>query len=358
MNKFYDEKFVEDIKHRINDGEFDSKDALAQYLKNIPDMIANNGEIIHRLEVSGLEHNIEDLNQIAITLLDYYDKTKADLASLNLDNVTGFKVDDKEYIKVENPDDTYTVLDDNMSKDDFVTQFQDKQNASMDYKTSDGVKNRTDIIRAMQVEKEEANLVSSVDVERRDLTPDERREFASIMRMKETDINNFVVDTKRNIYINADTGETYYVHRNSIGQTEVRKADEKGAETISQEVSAVDENGIETSITVENPAEQIFDNMDDYELEFTLNNRFDSLTDEQKIILKKIIEKRRLMQKQQEIQKGSETLDIQPKVKVLTMKDLNKKYNGFTSIVFICLLTTIYGAFLITYILLSNGIQK
>lgn len=358
MNKFYDEHFIEDIKSRINNGEFESKEALAQYLKNIPEMVANNEEMLRRLEYSGIEHNVQDLNKIASIILDYYDKTKVDTASLNLDNVTSFKVDDKEYIKVENPDDTYTVLDDNMSKNDFVTQFQDIQNTSMDYRTADGVKNREDIIRTMQSEKEEANLVSSVDVNQRDLTPEERRQFASIMRMQETDVNNFAVDTKNNIYINRDTGETYYAHLNSIGQMEIRKADEKGVETISEDVQAIDDKGIETSVTVENPAEQIFEKMDDYELEFTLNNRFDSLTDEQKIVLKRIIEKRKIAQKQQEIQKGPETLEIQPKVKVLTMKDLNKKYNGFTSIVFICLLTTIYGAFLILYILLSNGVLK
>jgi hypothetical protein len=358
MSEFYDENFIEDIKGRINNGEFESKEVLAQYLKNIPEMVASNEEMLRRLEYSGIEHNVEDLNKVAAIILDYYDKTKVNTSSLNLDNVTGFKVDDKDYIKVENPDDTYTVLDDNMSKDDFVTQFQDKQNSSMDYKTSNGVQNREEIIDAMQKEKEEVNLVSTVDIDKRDLTPEERRQFASIMHMQETDINNFVADTKRNIYINRDTGETYYTHLNSMGQMEIRKADEKGVETVSEDVQVIDEKGIGTSVTVENPAEQIFEKMDDYELEFTLNNRFDVLTDEQKIILKRIIEKRRLIQKQQEIQKGPETLEVQPKVKVLTMKDLNKKYNGFTSIVFICLLTILYGAFCILYILLSNGILK
>lgn len=358
MSEFYDENFIDDIKGRINNGEFESKEALAQYLKNIPEMVANNSEMLRSLESYGIEHNVEDLNKIATIILDYYDKTKVNTSSLNLDNVTGFKVDDKEYIKVENPDDTYTVLDDNMSKDDFVTQFQDKQNSSMDYRTTNGVQNREEIIDAMQKEKEEANLVSTVDIDKRDLTPEERRQFASIMHMQETDINNFVADTKRNIYINRDTGETYYTHLNTLGQMEIRKADEKGVETVSEDVQAINDNGIETAVTVENPAEQIFEQMDDYELEFTLNNRFDSLTDDQKVILKRIVEKRRLMQKQQEIQKGPETLEVQPKVKALTMKDLNKKYNGFTSIVFICLLTIIYGAFCILYILLSNGMIK
>lgn len=358
MSEFYDENFINDIKGRINNGEFESKEALAQYLKNIPEMVATNSEMLRRLESYGIEHNVEDLNKIATIILDYYDKTKVNTSSLNLENVTGFKVDDKEYIKVENPDDTYTVLDDNMSRDDFVTQFQDKQNSSMDYRTTNGVQNREEIIDAMQKEKEEANLVSTVDIDKRDLTPEERRQFTSIMHMQEAEINNFVADTKRNIYINRDTGETYYTHLNSLGQMEIRKADEKGVETISKDVQAINDNGIETTVTVENPAEQVFEKMDDYELEFTLNNRFDSLTADQKEILKRVIEKRKQVQKQQEIQKEPETLEVQPKVKVLTMKDLNKKYNGFTSIVFICLLTMMYGAFCILYILLSNGMLK
>jgi|GEM_PF-2749612 len=208
MSKFYDEQFIEDIKGRINNGEFESKEVLAQYLKNIPEMVANNSEMLRRLESYGIEHNVEDLNELTTIILDYYDKSKIDKTSINADNVTSLKVSDKEDIKVENP------------------------------------------------------------------------------------------------------------------------------------------------------AKQIFENMDDYELEFTLNSRFDSLTAEQKEILKSVVEKRKQAQKQQLIQRGPETLEVQPKVKVLTMKDLNKKYNGFTSIVFICLLTIMYGAFCILYILLSNGMLK
>lgn len=191
MSGFYNEKFIEDIKNRINNGEFVTKEALAQYLKNIPEMIANNQELLRGLESYGIEHNTDDLNNIATVLLDYYDKTKVD-----------------------------------------------------------------------------------------------------------------------------------------------------------------------TSVTVENPAKQIFEQMDDCELEYTLNNRFDSLTDEQKKVLRNVIEERKIILKQNELQNGQVTLNAKPKVKTLTMKNLNKKYNGFTSIVFICLLTSIYGTLLILYLLISNGMLK
>lgn len=327
-------------------------------------MISSNQDILTHLELSGIEHNVQDLNALSVDILNYYDKIKADTASLNLDNVTGFKVEDKEYIKIENPDGTYTVLDDNMTPKDFVNQFKDTQNSSVDYKTEDGVQNRQQIITVLKNEKEEAVLDSSTAVDRRELTPQERRDFASIMRTDEAKVNNFLVDTKRNIYINRDTGDTYYVHRNELNQAEVRKVNEVGAETISNDVPVLDENMQEKTVTVENPAEQAFDQMDDYELEYTLNNKFDVLTDEQKKALMNIIEKRKQLLVAQ-----SQTLNnnqiqaptkqnITPKVKTLTLKDVNKKYSGFTSIVFLCLLTSLYGTFFIIYILLTNGMFK
>lgn len=358
MNKFYNEEFIENIKKRINDGEFDSKESLAQYLITISEMISNDYDFLKLLENSGIEHNIKDLNDISIMILDYYDKTKADLTSLNLDSVTSFKVDDKEYIKVKNPDNTYTVLDNNISKKDFVTQFQDKQNASMDYRIADGIKNRKEILKVMRKEKDEANFESSLDVNHRDLTQQERREFASIMQIQETDTNNFIVDTKRNIYINSDTGETYYAHLNSMGQMEIRKANETKAETSSKVVQAIDEKGIEGSVSVEHPVEQVFEQMDEYELEFILYNKFNSLTDEEKIALKKIIEKKELAIKQQKEQQNQTNLNLKPKVKILTIKNLNNKYNGFTSVLFLCLVTIIYGVFFILYIMISSGSLK
>lgn len=356
MKKFYDEKFIDDLKQRINSNEFTSKEEIISYIKNLPEIISHNPEILREFETSQIENNTEDLNGILKILLDYYDRVKTDTSSLNLDNVTAFKIDDKDYIKVANPDGSYTVLDDNMSEKDFVKQFYDKQNASADFNSPDGIKNRDEIVSSMQQEKETANLVSEKSVDERDLTPEERREFASIMHMDETKTNNFVVDTKRNMYINRDTGEVYYAHRNSLNQMEIRKVNETGAETTSTNKDIIDEIGQEATVAVDASQLNTFEQMDDYELEYTLNNRFDSLTTEQKELLKRVIAQRKALASST-IQKQNE-LENKPKIKTLTLKDVNKKYNGFTSIVFLCLLTSIYGTIFIMYLLISNGMLK
>ncbi len=347
MNNLYDSSFSNTIKKKINNGEFKTKEDLINYLKNLNNLFFIDIELSKQLESQGFNLNSDSLNELTVRLLDYYDKTKTNISSLNLDGVSQIKIDNKEYIKIRNDDGSYKVFDDSMSNDSFVKQFQDRQNNSFNYQTNDGVKNRNEIIKDMEKDKEGANLDSSVDINTRRLTQEEQKEFSAIMKMSNMDKMNFVVDPVRNIYINKDTGEVYYAYKNKEGKIEVRKTDEQTVVTEKKNVSYIDESNIENNIDVENPIEDNFDKLDDFELQYIVNNRLSSLTLEQQEKLNRIIEQRK-QEKNQEVKE--EQID---KPKIMRFGVLQKPNNGFIDVLILCLITALYGLGIILYIIIK-----
>lgn len=350
MHDLHNNKFVEFVRAKINAGDFKSKEDLIKYMQNLSKTIDGNTALIDLLKQEGINLNSEDMNKIVTQLLDYYDKTKVNTSSLNLDGVSQFKVEDKDYIKVKNEDGSYTVLDDSMNDDTFVKQFEDRQNASFNYQSNDGVKNRKEIVADMKEDKVEATLTSSVDVNIRELTPKERRQFGAIMRMNDIDKINILFDPERNIYINRDTGETFYAYKNQEGKIEVRKANEQTVTTVKEDVDYVDQDGKERTTEVERPVDEGFENLDDFELKYIVDNKLDALTPEQKAAVLRLIEKRKQQaENQNSIQKENEK-EFQ---KVKTYNFLNKPYNGFASVMVLSLITALYGVIFITYLLVK-----
>lgn len=343
MNKLYNNRFIELLEERINKGEFSTKEELIAYLKNYNSTILKDPVLLQRLRQEGIVFNHEDLNQITTQLLTYYDKSKTVPTSLNLDGVSQVSIDNKEYIKVKKEDGTHEILDNNMTDKNFVQQFQDRQNSSYDYQSPDGIKNKTEIIEDLKKEKETASLQSSVNVNTRDLTPEERRQFSAVMHLNNADEINFVVDPVRNIYINKNTGELFYVHKNDEGKMEVRKAEEKTSETFKEEVEYVDEQNKPVTAQVETPIETEFENMDEYELQYIANNRLDALTPEQKATLFRLLERKKetIIPEAKEKEHGKQY--------VLLNNVVNKQYNGFSSVIFLSLVTLICGIGLTLY---------
>lgn len=359
MSKLYDERFKEKIKQKILAGEFNEKQDLLNYIHGVSNDAVNNPEIASRLSSAGVEVNSMDLDDIVKELLEYYDKTKANTTSLNLDNVSRIDIEDKDYIKVDNGDGSYTILDDSMTERDFAKQFQDRQNASFNYQTDDGIKNREGIIEDMKKDKVEVTLESSTQTNVRDLTPEERREFAAVMRLPDADEINFLVDPERNIYINKDTGETFYTHRTSDGKLEVRSATDQKAETITDNVSTVDELGNEVEVNVESVGDLAeFEELDSYELEMIVNNKMDALTPEQQQKLREMLAKKKALEAQKALAKEQvkeQALEMKPKTLI---KQMQKPYNGFASLVFLCLIVSLISTSILLYIIISNGIFK
>ena len=110
------------------------------------------------------------------------------------------------------------------------------------------------------------------------------------------------------------------------------------------EVAVIDQSSTEMSVTVEQPSEPNFENMDDYELQYIADNRLDSLTPEQKEALFRLLEKRKEQTKTQE-EKGYQ--------KIILMNVLNKPHNGFTSILYLSMMTLLFGVVAILYLTLK-----
>ena len=356
MSKFYDERFKEKIKAKIRKEEFNEKQDLINYIHGLSNDAVNNPEIASKLEKAGVEVNSNDLADIVKEILEYYDRMKTNTASLNLDNVSRIDIENK-YMKVDNGDGSYTIFDDSMTESDFVTQFQDRQNSSFNYQTNDGIKNRESIIEDMKKDKIEVNLESSTQTNIRDLSPEERREFAAVMRLPDSDKINFLVNPERNIYINKDTGETFYTHRTSDGKLEVRSATEKKAETITDTVNSVDELGNEVEVNVESVSDlSQFEELDSYELEIIVNNKLDSLTPEQQAKLKEMLARKKAEEKAKSLEKEEvkeQALDMKPKTLI---KQMQTPYNGFLSLIFLCLIVSVISTSILLYIIISNGL--
>lgn len=351
-------KFVDLLKNKVDSKQLKTKEEIVNYIKKIREAAYNNPELMQLLKEANINLNEQDLNKVTEVILGYYDKKNVNTTSLNLDGVSQMTIKDEKgfddrYIKIENADGSYTVLEDNMTDKDFVTQFNERQNQSVVLQDNNGVKNKEDIIKDMKKDKIEANLQGSNNIDTRELTPEERREFASVIRGKNAEEINFIVDTKRNIYIDKDTGETYYTYINSENKMEVRKVEEQTSDTISNNVDYIDDNQKEQNIVVETPVEIDMDALDDFELQYTLDNKFDSLTEEQKQTLIALIERRKEMKnnennKDMEKDKGYQY--------TLKMNQPNQ-YNGYLSAIFLSLITLLFGVSFILFLLVKGEVK-
>ena len=347
-------KFVDLIKSKVNSGELKTKEDIINYIRKIRESAYSNPELMNLLKEAGINLDEQDLNKVTTAVLDYYDKTKADTTSLNLDGVSQMTIKDEKgfddkYIKVENKDGSYTVLEDNMNDKDFVTQFNERQNRSVNLQSNDGVKNKEEIVKDMRKDKLEANLESTNSIDTRELTPEERREFAAVMKGRKADGINFIVDTKRNIYIDKDTGETYYTYLNNDNKMEVRKANEETSETVANDVNSVDKDGVEQQFTVESSQDIDMNNLDDYELQYMLDNKFDSLTPEQKQTLLALIERRKEMKSNE----NSSNLNKEKGYQYTLKLNDPKKQNGYLNLIFLSLVTLLFGIGFILFITLN-----
>ncbi len=347
-------KFVDLIKSKVNSGELKTKEDIINYIRKIRESAYSNPELMNLLKEAGINLDEQDLNKVTTAVLDYYDKTKADTTSLNLDGVSQMTIKDEKgfddkYIKVENKDGSYTVLEDNMNDKDFVTQFNERQNRSVNLQSNDGVKNKEEIVKDMRKDKLEANLESTNSIDTRELTPEERREFAAVMKGRKADGINFIVDTKRNIYIDKDTGETYYTYLNNDNKMEVRKANEETSETVANDVNSVDKDGVEQQFTVESSQDIDMNSLDDYELQYMLDNKFDSLTPEQKQTLLALIERRKEMKPNE----NSSNLNKEKGYQYTLKLNDPKKQNGYLNLIFLSLVTLLFGIGFILFITLN-----
>lgn len=335
MSKINDNTYVNKIKKEIMEGTFATKEDLMSFLIKNRQNVLNDPFFNQELNDSFIKLNLETMSTMEKELLEFYDKRKNnDLNSLNLEGVSGFQVDDKDYIKYKDKDGNISVIDNSLSNRNFVQEFQNRQNNLDSNSQMDADKSKEEIMNQITKEKVNVNLSSSNDVNVRDLTVEEKRQFASIMHLPDADNINFLVEPTRNIYINKDTGETYFVNKNQYGELEVHKANEVTSKTEKEESAVINNEGQEQQVTMETPVEPKFEELGDSDLEYIYENKLNTLTLEQQERLKEIIKERR--EKQLE-QSSLEQNKVSEKQFVKKLDNaLHTPYNGFVSLVFLC----------------------
>lgn len=339
MAKLYDNLYLETIKKKIMGNDFSTKEDLLEFLNKNRQNILQNSEIQQYFQESFIKLNDETLNDMNKFLLDYYDKIKVnDLTGLNLENVSEVSIDGTDYIKVEKDDGSIMVIDNSYDKNNnFVGQFNEKQNELTSAQTSNIKENTQAVLDDMESRKQVANLESSSNISSRDLTPEERRKFATVMNMDEAETINFLVDIERNLYINKDNGDVYFTKKNSEGKLEVHKANEVSAEKEVEEINLIDNDDIKISKITNTYQEQNFNEMSDSDLVYIAENNYYGLTEVQ---IKKIKEEIAMRNENKKEDMEQQALH---KDKTYVKTIMNTQFNGFISLIFLCSIVGFIG---------------
>lgn len=334
MAKLYENIYIEKIQKKILNNELSTKEELLKFLNEIKHKILQDSYLQQYFQDSFIKLNEETINKMNKFLLDYYDKRKNnDLIGLNLDGVSSFEIGDKDYIKYRDKDGNIIVMDDSLDQEKFTEQFQERQNELISAQTENSEKNKITVLNDMQKDKQVIKFDSSVNVDKRELTSEERAKFATAMKISDAELDNFLVSIDENMYINRDTGEVYYVNQNNDGQLEVRRANEIESKTNTQEIKAIDDEGVKTTMLHEIPKEINYDIMSDSDLVYILETKSNSITPQQYMKIKDILQKR----KDNNLEKEQNTLN-KDKVYVKKLSDV-----GFISILLLSILASSFG---------------
>lgn len=342
MNKIQDNSYTKIIKKKIDENQFKTKDELIDYLNKSKNIILHDEFLNQEFNDHFIKLNDESIKEMFKYLLEYYDKKNILEDSVKLDTASQVEIDGQEYIKVSDGNGNYKILENNQ-KENLVEQFNEVQNSSMYYQTENREENQRRVLDEMGKQKINVELDSSLNVNTRELTSEEKVQFATLMHLPNADKINFLVEPTRNIYINKDTGEVFHAHMNNQGQMEIRKDDEINGNEFKNEETTYDDEVISTP-----DVEMNFASLSDSDLQYMQNDSRFSF-EEQKAIAEEI-EKR-------EKGKEKESATVQKETHKVFVKKMNevmtRPYNGFVSLMFLCSIVGLFG-FLFLAILLNN----
>lgn len=335
--------YTKKIEKKILDNTFSDKKDLKEYLDRLLAVIEENSELRHDLiDIGFLDGYDSSHKDIYKYFFEYYDKYIASAPNLNVNDVSTVNIEDKDYIKYKDQDGEYRVID-NQGGKDHVEEMKEKQDSALMFQTGDGDKNRETVLKAMTEERKETNLESTVSAKKDYMTVDEINDFESINNHKDFKDRQLIFNASENIYIDKNTGETFYIYTNSQGTREIRRANEKTAEVETYETKSVDTNEEKATENVQEST-IIYKDMPDADLHYALENR-QFLTEQQVLEIQSEIERREnMLIDDLQYQKKDK-----PKVKVYEM--LQKPYNGFTSFLTLGLILVGYAVGFISYIL-------
>lgn len=335
--------YTKKIEKKILDNTFSDKKDLKEYLDRLLAVIEENSELRHDLIGIGfLDGHDPSHKDIYKYFFEYYDKYIASGPNLNVNNVSTVEIEDKSYIKYKDQNGEYRVID-NQGGNNHVEEMKEKQKSSLMFQIGDGAKNRETVLKAMTEERKEINLESATNAKKDYMTIEEIVDFENITNHENFKNRQLIFNAKENIYIDKNTGETFYIYTNSQGTREIRRAKEKTAEAETYETQGLSTNEEKAKENIYEPI-ILYKDLPDSDLHYALANKH-ILTEQQITEIQSEIERREnLLVDDLQYQKKDK-----PKVKVYEM--LQKPYNGFTSFLTLGFILVSYAVGFISYIL-------
>ncbi len=137
---------VEAIRNDIKNGKYQNKEELKKDIVDLNKYINTHPELLNNMKQLDFKDDVVD--KTITGLLSYFDEVMSS-APLNLEGITSFKVNGKDYIKYKDENGQVKIMDDNVDNRNFVEQFKAKQNESKYFKQEDGKESALNIAEDM-----------------------------------------------------------------------------------------------------------------------------------------------------------------------------------------------------------------
>ncbi len=137
---------LEAIKNKTKSGKYKNIEELKKDIIDLNKYISNHSELLNNIKQ--LDFKDEIVLKTMNSLLSYFDEVMKS-APINLEGITSFKIEGKDYIKYEDQNGKVAIMDDNADNRNFVEQLKSKQVESEYFKQDEGKENTLNVIHDM-----------------------------------------------------------------------------------------------------------------------------------------------------------------------------------------------------------------
>ena len=137
---------LEAIKNKTKSGKYKNIEELKKDIIDLNKYISNHSELLNNIKQ--LDFKDEIVLKTMNSLLSYFDEVMKS-APINLEGITSFKIEGKDYIKYEDQNGKVAIMDDNADNRNFVEQLKSKQVESEYFKQDEGKEKALNVINDM-----------------------------------------------------------------------------------------------------------------------------------------------------------------------------------------------------------------
>ena len=139
--------YVELLEKEITKKSFVNKQELKQYLDEAFNIVKSNDDIKKSFVDAGLFSEIDpEQKEFYSYYFKIYDKIHVSESNLNVDEVTSFTIEGKDFIKYRDKDGNFRVIEDNEPSKSYIEQIKEKQDSSIEFQINDGETNKQEIL--------------------------------------------------------------------------------------------------------------------------------------------------------------------------------------------------------------------